>query len=135
MNRNNIIKKIYLIIGIVVLGAMAFIWWRYSPLTDGEYTVGNDKIEWRLIVSNSILRTAYLKNKITGKILKINGKDFIMRIGNASSIGWSPENKKPGEQQNTGKACHEPGQDTHDEKGHHCVNHVHDRHVLNTVSF
>ncbi len=97
MNRNNIIKKIYLIIGIGVLGAMVFVWWRYSPLTDGEYTVGNDKVEWRLVVSNSILRTAYLKNKVTGEILKVDGNDFIMRIGNASSIGWSPENKKPGE--------------------------------------
>ena len=90
-------KKFFLIVGIVVIAAMAFVWWRYVPLTDGEYTVGNEKIEWRLVVSNSILKTAYLKNKITSEILKVDGNDFIMRIGHASSIGWAPEEQKPGE--------------------------------------
>jgi len=89
-------KKIILIVGIfLIIAAMAFVWWRYSPLTDGEYMVGNKKIEWRLVVSNSVLKTAYLKNKITGEILKVDGNDFIMRIGHAISIGWAPENQKP----------------------------------------
>ena len=70
-------KKIILIVGIaLIIAAMPFVWWRYSPLTDGEYTVGNNKIEWRLVVSNSVLRTAYLKNKITGEILKVDGNDW-----------------------------------------------------------
>ena len=91
-------KKTLLIVGLfLIIIAMSFTWWRYVPLSDGEYTVGNNKIEWRLVVSNSILKTAYLKNKISDEILEIDGNDFIMRIGHASSIGWSPENKKPGD--------------------------------------
>jgi len=89
-------KKTIGIVGILLMiAALAFTWWRYAPLTDGEYTVGNNKIEWRMVVSNSVLKTAFLKNKITGEILKIDGDDFIMRIGHASSIGWSPEDQKP----------------------------------------
>ena len=87
-------KLLYLICAVAVI-ITAFISWRYAPLTDGEYIVGNNIIEWRLVVSNAILKTAFVKNKSTGKILKINGDDFVLRIGHANSIGWSPENKKP----------------------------------------
>ena len=89
-------KKIIGIVGFfLIIAALIFTWWRYVPLTDGEYTVGNNKIEWRMIVSNSVLKTAYLKNKITGETMKVSGDDFIMRIGHTSSIGWAPEEQKP----------------------------------------
>ena len=89
------IKKILYSICIFLFIFVAALWWRVAPLTDGEYSVGNNIIEWKLVVSNAVLKTAFIKNKLTGETIKINGDDFILRIGHANSIGWSPENKKP----------------------------------------
>jgi len=84
-------KKIILItIACLCIAALALLWWRYVPLTDGNYVVSNNKISWHLSISNGIVKTTFIENKITGEKLEINNNsaDFIFRVGHASSIGW-----------------------------------------------
>ena len=84
-------KKIILItIACLVVAALALFWWRYVPLTDGNYVVSNNKIAWHMSISNGIVKTTFIENKITGEKLEIknNSEDFIFRVGHADSIGW-----------------------------------------------
>jgi hypothetical protein len=48
--------------------------------------------------------------------------------------GQPAEDEKPRQQPGAGQTGHEPGHDAHDEKGHHRVEHVHDRHVFDAVA-
>ena len=86
----NMKKIIPIIIGSLIIAASAFFWWRYVPLTDGEYVVSNNILAWHLSISNGIVKTTFIENKSTGEKLKIknNSDDFIFRIGHAKSIGW-----------------------------------------------
>lgn len=81
----------------VVLVGGGYIWWRYAPLVDGEYEVGNEVLRWRLAVSNGVLRTLWIERR-GGERLEVGGDDFVLWIGTADSIGWAPEHQKPGEQ-------------------------------------
>ena len=92
-------KKALLIgVDIVVLCAFAFVWWRYVPLRDGVYVVGNDKIAWRIVVKNGVLGTASFENPATGARLALAGDDFVLRLGTAKSIGWMKDYQKPTDQ-------------------------------------
>jgi len=86
-----IMKKIILTtIASLIIAALALFWWRYVPLTDGSYIVSNNKLAWHLSISNGIIGTTFIENKITGEKLEIknNSEDFIFRVGHADSIGW-----------------------------------------------
>ena len=89
-NHKNMKKTILIIIVCLVIAALALFWWRYVPLTDGSYIVSNNKIAWHLSISNGIVKTTFIENKITGEKLEIksNSEDFIFRVGHADSIGW-----------------------------------------------
>ena len=90
-------KTLLIVIVCLVMVVLALLWWRYVPLTDGTYVVENDKIAWHLTISNGVFKTSFIENKITGEKLKIkkDSDEFVMRIGNANSIGWSEAHKKP----------------------------------------
>ena len=83
-------KKIILItIACLIIVALALFWWRYVPLTDGNYVVSNNKIAWHLSISNGIVRTTFVENKVTGEKLEVekDSEDFIFRVGHANTIG------------------------------------------------
>ncbi|RLD12310.1 MAG: hypothetical protein DRI44_01095 [Chlamydiae bacterium] len=83
-------KFILITIACFIIAALALLWWRYVPLTDGNYIVSNNKLAWHLSISNGIIKTKFIENKITGEKLKIkdNSEDFIFRVGHANTIGW-----------------------------------------------
>lgn len=90
-------KRIVGGIGVVAVAAvLGLIWWRYVPLTDGEYEIGNELCRWRLQISNGVLRTKWIERR-GGERLEVRGHDFMFRVGTADSIGWAPEHQKPGE--------------------------------------
>jgi len=86
-----------IVFDLLVACAAAVIWWRYVPLEDGSYTVANDRIAWRIEVSNGVLATTMIENLGTGERLALAGDDFVLRVGSASAIGWGNDFQKPGE--------------------------------------
>ncbi len=84
-------KKFQTIIYFVVaIATLSYIWWKYSPAVDGTYSFGNEKISWNLIITNGVLKTINLENKITGEKLEpgYGSEDFIFRIGSTNSLGY-----------------------------------------------
>ncbi|GEM_PF-1072294 len=84
-------KKINLIILVAVtVILLSYVWWKFVPAVDGNYSFGNNKISWNLVISNGILKTIDLENKVTGeKLTPGNGsEEFIFRIGPTNSLGY-----------------------------------------------
>lgn len=88
-----------LLCGLMIAGTILY-WYHRVPLDNGIYTIGNAHITWNIEVSNGVLSTHSIVNKRTGDILKPNGEDFLFTVGHASSIGWAPEKKQPGQKYN-----------------------------------
>ncbi|MCX7847449.1 MAG: hypothetical protein N2595_05435, partial [bacterium] len=88
---------LFTVIWVGVVGLVGgWVWWRYVPLREGEYEIGNEVIRWRFGVSNGVLRTLWLERR-GGERLRVSGDDFEVWVGTAESIGWAPEAQKPGE--------------------------------------
>lgn len=92
------IWKILLIVGGIILllllfALLSFVWWRYVPVTDGEYTIENAHITWNFTVKDGVLQTTSIVNKDENIQLPVSGDDFRVRVGPASSIGYVTEKR------------------------------------------
>ncbi|MCX7004141.1 MAG: alpha-galactosidase [bacterium] len=86
------------VVTLAIVVATMLVWWRYVPLHDGVYVVGNSTLAWHLQISNRLLQTTCIVNRRTGARLPVAGDDFAIRIGHARTIGRAPEFQKPNEQ-------------------------------------
>ena len=94
-------KKIILItIACLIIAALALFWWRYVPLTDGNYIISNNKLAWHLSISNGIIKTTFIENKITGEkfipfIIETSGgvdRGMLAILSDAYTVEPEPKN-------------------------------------------
>jgi len=84
-------KKLRTIIYLItIIATLYYVWWKFVPAVDGAYSFGNGKISWNLIITNGVLKTINLENRITGEKLEpvFGSEDFVLRVGPTNSIGY-----------------------------------------------